>query len=267
VSLGDALFGAGDTPWHERGRAQRSLCQVLRCAPLSSCNVKCGLQRKLRKEEDESDFEVSDEEEELEELSEDDVEEVEAAPAKKEKRARRPSRKVAGAKKVVHTTLAFSYIQYSLWESKIQQASWHERHHRIERLRACGTAVHCYTCNMTPWSALGRSLPVTVAARPPQPDCASGTSDHAAIMLPCSTAHHRTWLQSKAKAKGDGSEFEVDDEKAELEELAESEAEDDGGTFRLGQQDEEFHDYSALALKEDARNRLDCIFETDWKKV
>lgn len=80
-----------------------------------------------------------------------------------------------------------------------------------------------------------------------------------AIILPCSNAHHRTWLQSKAKAKGDGSEFEVDDEKAELEELAESEAEDDGGTFRLGQQDEEYHDYSALALKEDARNRLDCL--------
>lgn len=130
MSLGDALFGAGDTLWHERGCAQRLLRQVLRCAPLSSCNVKCGLQRKLRKEEDESDFEVSNEEEELEELSEDGVEEVQAATAKKEKRARRPSRKVAGAKKVVHTTLAFSCIRFSLWDYKIQQASWHERRHR-----------------------------------------------------------------------------------------------------------------------------------------
>lgn len=41
----------------------------------------------------------------------------------------------------------------------------------------------------------------------------------------------------------------------EDEDWAEEEAEEEGGYFRLGEQDEQFHDYSALPLKDDHANR------------
>lgn len=60
-----------------------------------------------------------------------------------------------------------------------------------------------------------------------------------------------------AVVEDDSSEYEVVDEKAELEEVSEDDEkiENDGDTFRLGQQDDEFQDFSSLALKEDAHNR------------
>lgn len=65
------------------------------------------------------------------------------------------------------------------------------------------------------------------------------------------------WLQRKASKDAAASEYEVTDEKAELVEADEDDEDllDEGGTFRLGQQDEEFHDFSGLQLKDDAHNR------------
>ena len=64
-------------------------------------------------------------------------------------------------------------------------------------------------------------------------------------------------LQRKAPKAAGASDFEVTDEKAELVEADEDDEDllEDGDTFRLGQQDEEFHDFSSLKLKDDAHNR------------
>ena len=65
---------------------------------------------------------------------------------------------------------------------------------------------------------------------------------------------------------GDESDFEVTDEKAELQEASEDDASSDeegldgSKTFRLGQQDEEFQDFSGLLLKDDAPNRRVFMF-------
>ena len=64
-------------------------------------------------------------------------------------------------------------------------------------------------------------------------------------------------MQRKAAKGVTASDYEVTDEKAELVEADELDEDllEEGGTFRLGQQDEEFHDFSALKLKDDAHNR------------
>jgi hypothetical protein len=64
-------------------------------------------------------------------------------------------------------------------------------------------------------------------------------------------------MQRKATKDVAAGDYEVTDENAELVEADELDEDllDEGGTFRLGQQDEEFHDFSALKLKDDAHNR------------
>jgi hypothetical protein len=64
--------------------------------------------------------------------------------------------------------------------------------------------------------------------------------------------------QRKAPKDAATSDYVVTDEKAELVEEDEDDEDlllEDGDTFRLGQQDEEFHDFSGLKLKDDAHNR------------
>lgn len=63
--------------------------------------------------------------------------------------------------------------------------------------------------------------------------------------------------QRKAPKDAAASDYVVTDEKAELVEADEDDEDllEDGDTFRLGQQDEEFHDFSSLKLKDDAHNR------------
>ena len=63
--------------------------------------------------------------------------------------------------------------------------------------------------------------------------------------------------QRKAPKDAAASDYEVTDEKAELVEVDEDDEDllEEGDTFRLGQQDEEFHDFSSLKLKDDAHNR------------
>ena len=69
--------------------------------------------------------------------------------------------------------------------------------------------------------------------------------------------HAGVQLQRKAHKDAAASDYVVTDEKAELVEADEDDEDllEDGDTFRLGQQDEEFHDFSSLKLKDDAHNR------------
>ena len=71
------------------------------------------------------------------------------------------------------------------------------------------------------------------------------------------TLHAGVQSQRKAPKDAAASDYEVTDEKAELVEADEDDEDllEDGDTFRLGQQDEEFHDFSSLKLKDDAHNR------------
>jgi hypothetical protein len=73
----------------------------------------------------------------------------------------------------------------------------------------------------------------------------------------CAASFNLLQLQRKATKEAAASDYEVTDEKAELVEADEDDEDllGEGGTFRLGQQDEEFHDFSSLKLKDDAHNR------------
>jgi hypothetical protein len=79
------------------------------------------------------------------------------------------------------------------------------------------------------------------------------------VSLPSTVPSLHAGVQPQRKTPKDAatSDYVVTDEKAELVEEDEDDEDllEDGGTFRLGQQDEEFHDFSSLKLKDDAHNR------------